>query len=224
LSSGDRSALALAFFLAAMKQDFDFGNKIVALDDPFTSQDRFRRTCTQQLIRQLSSVAKQVIVLSHDPFFLRLIWENYPAADIKCLQMCRSCDNTIIGEWDIDSETQSTYMKNYSVLLDFYRNRKGAPLEIARSIRPFIEGLYRVRFPGHFKPSEWLGEFIDKIRNVANTDGLSYAKADLAEIEAINDYSRKYHHDQNPNAGSETISDDELHGFVKRTLRLVGGD
>jgi len=224
LSSGDRSALALAFFLAAMKQDIDIGNKIVALDDPFTSQDRFRRTCTQQLIRQLSSDAKQVIVLSHDPFFLRLIWENYPATEIKCLQMCRSCDNTIICEWDIDSETQSTYMKNYSVLLDFYRVRKGAPLEIARSIRPFIEGLYRVRFPGHFKPGEWLGEFVDKIRNAANTDGLSYAKADLAEIEAINDYSKKYHHDQNPNADSETISDDELHGFVKRTLRLAGGD
>ena len=51
LSSGDRSALALAFFLAALKQDAEIGNKIVVLDDPFTSQDRFRRTCTQQLIR-----------------------------------------------------------------------------------------------------------------------------------------------------------------------------
>lgn len=224
LSSGDRSALALAFFLAAMKQDIDIGNKIVALDDPFTSQDRFRRTCTQQLIRQLASAAKQVIVLSHDPFFLRLIWENYPATDIKCLQMCRSCDNTIIGEWDIETETQSTYMKNYSVLLNFYRNRNGTPLAVARSIRPFIEGLYRVRFPGHFQPHEWLGDFIGKIRMANEDDGLFHAKADLPEIEGINDYSKKYHHDQNPNADSETISDDELHGFVKRTLRLVGGD
>ena len=224
LSSGDRSALALAFFLAAMNQDSDIANKIVVLDDPFTSQDRFRRTCTQQLIRQLASAAKQVIVLSHDPYFLRLVWENYPASDIKCLQMCRTGDNTIIGEWDIDAETQSTYMKNYSVLLNFYRDRKGAPLEIARSIRPFIEGLYRVRFPGHFQSDEWLGNFIDKIRMASDNDGLSHAKADLAEIKAINDYSKKYHHDQNPNADSETISDDELHGFVKRTLRLVGGD
>lgn len=224
LSSGDRSALALAFFLAAMNQDSDIGNKIVVLDDPFTSQDRFRRTCTQQLINQLASVAKQVIILSHDAFFLRLVWENYPAAGIKCLQMCRTCDNTVIGEWNIEAETQSTYMKNYSVLLNFYRDRKGAPLEIARSIRPFIEGLYRVRFPGHFQQDEWLGSFIDKIRMASDNDGLSYAKADLAEIEAINDYSKKYHHGQNPNADSETISDDELHGFVKRTLRLVGGD
>jgi len=224
LSSGDRSALALAFFFAAVNQDSDLGNKIVVLDDPFTSQDRFRRTCTQQLIRQLADHAKQVIVLSHDPYFLRLIWENYPTADIKCLQMCKTCNNTVIGEWDLEAETQSTYMKNYSVLLDFYRERKGTPLEVARSIRPFIEGLFRVRFPGHFQQNEWLGDFIGKIRNSADTDGLCHAKPDLVEIEAINDYSKKYHHDQNPNANSETLSDDELHGFVKRTLRLVGGD
>lgn len=223
LSSGDRSALALAFFLAALKQDTEIGNKIVVLDDPFTSQDRFRRTCTQQLILQMADKAQQVIVLSHDPFFLKHIWEGYATADIKTLQMCRTGDNTIIGEWDIEAETKSTYMKNYSALLNFYREGKGVPLDVARSIRPFIEGLLRARFPGHFQPNEWLGDFIVKIRNASNTDGLFHAQADLSEIEAINDYSKKYHHDQNPNADSETLSEDELHGFVKRTLKLVGG-
>ena len=223
LSSGDRSALALAFFLAALKQDAEIGNKIVILDDPFTSQDRFRRTCTQQLIRQMADTAQQVIVLSHDPFFLKDIWEDYVTADIKTLQMCRTGDNTIIGEWDIEEETKSTYLKNYSALLEFYRERKGVPLEVARSIRPFIEGMLRAHFPGHFQPKEWLSDFIVKIRNASNTDGLSHAQADLPEIEAINDYSKKYHHDQNPGAESETLSEDELRGFVKRTLKLVGG-
>lgn len=223
LSSGDRSALALAFFLAALKQDGRIGNKIVVLDDPFTSQDRFRRTCTQQLIRQLAGTAQQVVVLSHDPHFLRLIWEDYPATDIKVLQMCRTGENTVIGVWDVEAETKSTYLKNYSTLLDFYRERKGVALDVARSIRPFLEGMLRMHFPGHFQPTEWLGDFISKIRNAGNTDGLSHAQADLTEIEAINGYSKKYHHDQNPNADSEPLSADELHGFVKRTLRLVGG-
>lgn len=223
LSSGDRSALALAFFLASLKQDAGIGDRIVVLDDPFTSQDRFRRTCTQQLIRQLADTAQQVIVLSHDPHFLRLIWEGYSPRDIKVLQMCGSGDNTVIGEWDIEAETQSTYLKDYSALLDFYRERKGTPLNVARSIRPFIEGLLRSHFPGHFQPNEWLGDFIGKIRDATNADGLFHAQADLPEIEAINDYSKRYHHDQNPNADSEPISVDELHGFVKLTLRLVGG-
>jgi len=223
LSSGDRSALALAFFLAAMDQDTGVGNKIVVLDDPFTSQDRFRRTCTQQLIRQLAGRAQQVIVLSHDPYFLRLLWEGYLPAGIKVLQLCRTGDNTVIGEWDIEAETQSTYLKNYSALLDFYRERKGTALNVVRSIRPFIEGMLRSRFPGHFQQNEWLGDFIHKIRNAGDDDGLLHVQSDLPEIEAINDYSKKYHHDQNPNADSELLSEDELYGFVKRTLRLVGG-
>ncbi len=223
LSSGDRSALALAFFLAAMKQDEGIGNKIVVLDDPFTSQDRFRRTCTQQLIRELADRAKQVLVLSHDPHFLKLIWDGSPADDIKVLQVCRTGDNTIIGVCDIKAETQSTYLKDYSVLLAFYRDREGRALDVARSIRPFIEGLFRAHFPGHFQPNEWLGNFIAKIRAASDTDGLSHAKADLTEIEAINDYSKKYHHEQSRNADSEPLSEDELHGFVKRTLRLAGG-
>lgn len=223
LSSGDRSALALAFFLAALKQDATIVNKIVVLDDPFTSQDRFRRACTQQLIRQLAVTAQQVVVLSHDPHFLKLIWEGYSPADIKVLQMCRTSHNTVIGEWDIEAETKSTYLKNYSALLDFYRERKGTTLDVARSMRPFIEGMLRSHFPGHFQPNEWLRDFIGKIRSANDDNGLSHAKADLAEIEAINDYSKRYHHDQNPNADSEPLSEDELHGFVKRTLRLVGG-
>jgi len=223
LSSGDRSALAFAFFLASMNSDPRIENKIVVFDDPFTSQDRFRRVCTQQLIRQLADKAEQVIVLSHAPHFLKLLWENSPTSEIKVLQMCRTGDNTIIGELDIVDETQSTYLKNYSALLDFYREHKGVPLDVARSIRPFIEGLLRAHFPGRFQPTEWLGDFIRKIRNADDSDGLSHAKEDLSEIEAINNYSKRYHHDQNPNADSETISNDELHGYVKRTLRLAGG-
>ena len=222
LSSGDRSALALAFFLAALKQGTQLSDKIVVFDDPFTSLDRFRRTCTQQLIRQIAGLAKQVIVLSHDAHFLNLVWEGYAAADIKVLQLCRAGDNTMIGEWDIEAEIQSTYIKNYSTLLNFSRDCKGIPLDVARAIRPFIEGLLRTRFPRDFKTNEWLGEFIDKIQNASDTDGLFLAKADLPEIVAINAYSRKYHHAQNANADSEPLSAEELNGFVKRTLMLVG--
>jgi len=223
LSSGDRSALALAFFLAALRQDPDITNKIVVLDDPFTSLDRFRRTCTQQLIKNLANTAQQVIVMSHDSHFLKLIYDAHPNDEIKTLQLAHVGDGTMLGEWDIVAETQSTYHKNHGSLLSFYRDRTGVPLDVARAIRPFLEGWLRVHFPGHFQPNEWLGNFIEKIRSADGNSGLQHAQADLSELEAINDYSKKYHHDQNPNADAETISSNELHGFVKRTLRLVGG-
>lgn len=226
LSSGDRSALALAFFLAVLKQDSDIGRKIVVFDDPFTSLDRFRRTSTQQLIQQLLKSAQQVVVLSHDPLFLKLLYDECPSAatNAKTLQMSKAGNATVIGEWDIEAEVQSSYMKDYSILYAFYRERKGDRRAVARTIRPFLEGMLRSHFPGHFQPNEWLGDFIAKIREADATSGLQHAKADLTEVEAINDYSKRYHHQQNPNADTEPIDEDELHGFVKRTLRLVGGE
>ena len=223
LSSGDRSALALAFFLASLRQDSDITNKIVVFDDPFTSLDRFRRTCTQQLITNLVNTAQQVIVMSHDSNFLKLVFDAHPGSEIKTMQLAHIGDSTLLCKWDIVTETQSTYHMNYGTLLNFQRDRTGVPLDVARAIRPFLEGLLRVHFPGHFQSDEWLGNFIDKIRNADGNSGLQHAQADLSEIEAINNYSKRYHHDQNPNSDSESISGDELQGFVKRTLRLVGG-
>jgi len=137
--------------------------------------------------------------------------------------MSRAGDTTIIGEWDIDVETQSPYMKDYSTLLGFYRERKGELHSVARAIRPFLESWLRAHFPGQFQQSEWLGDFIAKIREADPNSGLQHAKADLNELEAINEYSKKYHHEQNVNFESEPISEDELYGYVKRTLKLIGG-
>lgn len=102
------------------------------------------------------------------------------------------------------------------------RKTLGATDPAAVQIR--FEGRLRALFPGQFQPNEWLGDFIAKIRNATDADGLSHAKADLEEIKAINEYSKKFHHDQNQNADSEYLSEDELHGFVRRTLKLVWED
>lgn len=223
MSSGDRNSLALAFFLASLDHDPNLSSKVVALDDPFTSLDRFRRECTAQLCQQLSERTKQVIVLSHDPHFLKLIYDKHNSTETKTLQLPKFADGSVIVEWDIETELQSGYMKNYSTLLAYYRNSDGDKLAVARSIRPFIEGLLRTHFPGHFDPNDWLGDFIKKIRAADDSSGLSHAKQDLTAIESINEFSKKFHHDQNPNADSEIINEGELIGYTKRTLALVGG-
>lgn len=140
LSAGDRSALALAFFLAVVQQDANIGRTIVVLDDPFTSLDAFRRTCTQQLIQQLSDFAQQVIVLSHDALFLKLLSDECPCADLKALQMSKTADTTVIGEWDIEAAVQSSYMRDFSTLLAFYREERGRATR-ARSPGPYARFL-----------------------------------------------------------------------------------
>ncbi len=223
MSSGDKNSLAFAFFLASLEHDSKLSNKIIALDDPFTSLDRFRRECTAQLCQKLCGKTKQVIVLSHDPHFLKMVYDKHNSSEIKTLQLPKLASGSVIGEWDIETELQSNYLKNYSILLAYFRDSSGEKTSVARAIRPFLEGLLRTHFPGHFTENEWLGDFIKKIREASEDSGLSHAKPDLEEIESINEFSKKFHHDQNPNANSELINEDELSGFTKRTLALVGG-
>ena len=55
LSSGDRTTLALAFFLVHLEQDQDLADKTVVFDDPFGSQDAFRR---RQTVHEIAKVGR----------------------------------------------------------------------------------------------------------------------------------------------------------------------
>jgi len=224
LSSGDKSTLALAFFLAKLEQDPLIEQKIIILDDPFCSLDRSRRTWTKQLICKLSQQAKQVIVLSHDPKFLRLIWEDSNKNSIKALQFFRLGEkNTTITEWKIEEDTKSDYFKNYDVLMNYYNDNTGDKKDVVKTIRPLLEDYLKFKIPRQFLDNEWLGDMIKKIREADINSTLSNAKDILDELDGINDYSKKYHHGTNHNADIEIIDDSELQAYVRRTLNILGG-
>ncbi len=79
MSEGDRSTIALAFFLASLVDDYDKQNSnasppkpILVFDDPVSSFDTGRRQATIHTITDLlfNKTVAQAIVLSHDKFFL----------------------------------------------------------------------------------------------------------------------------------------------------------
>ena len=211
--------------MAQLDLDATLASKIIILDDPFCSLDRSRRDCTKQLIFRLSQKAEQVIVLSHDPHFLKAIWEISPKTTIKELQFFRLAQNTTISEWNIERETSREYFKLHAILNDFVEDGSGSgdKRTVATSIRPLLEEYLRMKLPRQFAPNEWLGDFIGKIRNAQTDTALERAKEILNELEDINDYSKKYHHNQNANAHNEPISDGELQRYTRRTLDIVGG-
>ncbi len=223
LSSGDRSTLALAFFLAQVEQSPSIADKIVVFDDPFNSQDRSRRICTQQQIRKLVGKTRQVIVLSHDPEFLRLVWEDLPKDDRKAIQLAGLGNNTNITEWDIETEVQPDYYLKYELLRKFRDEGDGFPQHVVTGIRPVLEGHLRNRLPHCFKDTEWLGNYIDHIRTADASSPLAGAKDILEELKDLNDYSKRYHHDQKTPSTVPSVDATELRTFVRRTLKLVGG-
>lgn len=223
LSAGDRSTLALAFFITQLELDPGLGDKIAVLDDPFTSQDSTRRTCTQQRICRLAEKARQVIVLSLEASFLRLVYDAVSdSSTVKTLQLARvGPDETLVAEWDIVEATRTSYHKDYLVLQRYLNLGQGEPRFVARAIRPLLEGYLRTVFPTAFLDNEWLGDFVGKIRQAGDDDSLSSMKRALDELEDLNDYSKRYHHNTNPGADLETVDDGELRTYVQRPLDIV---
>jgi hypothetical protein len=48
-------------------------------------------------------------------------------------------------------------------------------------------------------------------------------QASLAELTAINDYGKQFHHDQNPAAATVKPVDAELKAYGRRTIEFVKG-
>ncbi|MDQ8735809.1 AAA family ATPase [Paenibacillus sp. LHD-38] len=226
LSEGDKSSLAFAFFLAKLESDPEINNKVIIFDDPISSLDSHRKSYTADQVMKFSALAKQVIVLTHDMFFARVLWGKFADKKTLLTQLCIKRDgihDSTIDSWDIEAETRSDYYQLYFTLADFLEGKpKMNHRSVAMCIRPILEGNLRVRFPQDFSSNEWLGGFIQKVRTT-NEVHLLPLKSNLTDLEDINDYSKKYHHDQNPFAESEAINEQELLTYVQRTLLALKG-
>jgi len=228
LSSGDKSALAFSLFIARLKQypESDLRDRIIVFDDPASSLDAQRKAYTCHQIIWFAGHCKQVIVLTHNLRLARDIWDNAKHLGPKTLQIIRKEGNcSVIEELDIVERTKGEYFQSYDTLSGYLEKgpEDGAHLRsVALSIRPLLEGYLRMRFPKEFEAKEWLGNFIKKIREAKKDDSLYSLEPKLEELSDINGYSKKYHHDQNPNAGLELIVDTELRTYVERTLALIG--
>lgn len=78
LSTGDKATLALAFFLAGLDREASLADRIIVFDDPLSSHDTHRKEMTVELMNALCGKAAQLIVLSHDAFFLRQVLDRCP--------------------------------------------------------------------------------------------------------------------------------------------------
>jgi wobble nucleotide-excising tRNase len=224
LSAGDRSTLALSFFIAQLERDPKLKDRILVFDDPFTSQDRSRRSATLSLIGKLALKAVQTIVLSHDPYFLRACWDGHKGGgNLSCFQFFRMGDGTTVGEWDVERETLPEYSKKHKILWDYAYGGKGSAIEVAQTIRPVLEEYLRLKLPRSFADNEWLGDFIGTIRDAQPADPLAAAQTILSRIELINEYGKRFHHSSTRAADTAVIDETELLTHVQQTLDLVGG-
>jgi len=185
LSAGDRSTLALAFFLAQLNEDPDRSKCVAIFDDPFSSQDQFRRTCTIGEIQRCGEQVAQVVVLSHDPRFLKAIWDlPLPTSDRKALWLIPSGKrDTEIGEWDIAGNTESEDAADRRVLLEFYLHPGvGDPRDVIKKLRPVAETHLLRLAPARLAVVRGLGDMIGRIRSDQKPEPLVDSLEDLTGI------------------------------------------
>jgi len=223
MSAGDRNTLALAFFLVQLHQRADLNTLTVVFDDPLTSLDRFRQQFTRDQIRAIERKANQVIVLSHEPGFLRLLADDFDATKLRLLFLARDGkSDTTIKPWDMDSELALGYHKDIATLTGYYHGDAEDLRAVLRCIRPVLESHLRNSYNGQFGDKVWLGEMIKNIREAPVAHALEPAKQSLDDLELLNDYTKRYHHDDNSlRENTAQPQDGELQPLVKLTLQLI---
>lgn len=220
LSAGDRSTLALSFFLASLEREPDLADRIVVFDDPFSSQDSFRRSNTIHEILAISNLCAQTIVFSHDAQFLKQLWERAPAAERSALQIAHHRDTgSKLREFDIEDACRGRAALDQDELLAYRATGTGNPRDIIKKLRVVLETHFRSTYTGWFGSDDNLGVILNKIRTRGDQHPAYHS---YQELDRINDYTANYHHGEDPGALAEPPLDDaELLGFVDDTLRLV---
>jgi wobble nucleotide-excising tRNase len=234
LSEGDKSTIALAFFLSKLDIDPNRQNKILVFDDPLSSLDTNRRTYTIGIIRALFQQMRQVVVLSHNEYFLHEVGKDIGTADKKTLRITENfvAKESKIEECDLEELVKNDYFKQIEAIEAFRITPNHTIKETVLGwLRNVLESHLRFKFYREIRTmtgQKTFGRLIDFL----NTSGAVFRDngnrpAIIANLHLINSVSWKSHHGTpmpnfaNLGIDPSTISAAELDNLIQDTLNLI---
>lgn len=234
LSEGDKSTIALAFFLSKLNIDPNRQDKILIFDDPLSSLDTNRRTYTIGIIKSLFQQLKQVVVLSHNEYFLHEISKDIAASDKCTLRVAENFETkeSKIEVCDLEELVKIDYFKNIERLEAFRRNPDiNLKDTVLGWLRNVLEAHLRFKFYKEIRSMTGqqtfgrLISFLDKYPVIFRDDT---KRTDIiSKLNLINGVSWKPHHgDPSPDyttlgMNPNTITVSELDNLIKDTLDLI---
>lgn len=238
LSEGDKSTLALAFFLSKLDVDPGIADKIIIFDDPLSSFDSNRRLYTVQLLTGLLSRVEQVVVLSHNENFLHLISKNIAPAGKKTLRITENftTNASIIEPLDLEKLVENDYFKHVKELEFFLSHADISKKDIVLGwMRNVLEAHIRFKFYRqllHIPPNNrTFGNLITTLDdNSVPFRGNTNRSIILQKLRLINAVSCQPHHGE-PNPDFVALGIDpttmnvvELSHLVQDTLSLIDNE
>lgn len=216
LSTGDKSTLAFAFFIAKYRAK-DISNQILVFDDPITSLDFFRKTQTKTTIMRFSKNAAQVIVLTHSMEFARLFRHVTKERFIQIKKNNLVSGLSYIPYNKFSDMSIEKHSYNYNLIQQYIADPASVNrLEVMKSVRPYAETTIR-QYRADFA-SLSLGQMIDRLKNQNNI--CEYYIEDLENIDGII-VSESSHGSSEIDANDyENITDDELMTVCKKVSQI----
>ena len=227
LSEGDKRTLAFAFFVASTLADAKLNTRIVVVDDPMCSLDLNRKQHTRTVLKEICSKAEQLVVLAHDIYFVRDLRDELTPKDgsysVAVFGLRHAANSyTDFHKLDVDKECQSPYFHHHGLLVNFVSNGDGDPRQVAKAIRPLLEGYLHRRFPGLIPSDLMFGQVVGYIGEAVAPSPVCHAQSLVGELNEINIYAGQFHHDTNPgNADTVQITASELNTFAIRALTVI---
>lgn len=234
LSEGDKSTIALAFFLSKLDIDPNRQDKILIFDDPLSSIDTNRRTYTIGIIRALFHQMKQVVVLSHNEYFLHEIGKDFGSAVKNTLRITENfaAKASVIEECDLDSLVKNDYFKHIEALEAFRVTPDHSIKDIVLGwLRNVLEAHLRFKFYKEIRLMTGQKTF-GRLISFLDTSGVVFRDNGnratiISNLHLINGVSWKPHHgDPNPDYATlgmnpNTITAPELDNLIQDTLNLI---
>lgn len=222
LSSGDKTTLSLAFFLAKLDHAGALNQKVVVIDDPLASHDSHRRGKTVEAIKELCGRCLQLIVLSHDEYFLWDVERRCTSATTATYQMEYSGGE----EWSSAKPVQladlcrSGHAKRIDKLTAFANDRQGDPDDIVLHVRQVLETHFRRSHTAYFAHNRNLGQIVRDI----DADAANHPCAGVRDrLDALNSATCDNHHgDDAAVVPKRGVDPDELKVIVTDALELIG--
>jgi wobble nucleotide-excising tRNase len=229
LSEGDKRTMGFAFFAASVLADPDLSSKVIVVDDPMSSLDRSRRRSTVNLLVQIGLRAEQLVVLAHDPVFLRDlrdVWikekNHKPVAALRIVGAVGGVSD--LGAMDLDRECESPFFTDYRLVSDYVAGSVQEHEKVAVALRLVLEGHLHRRFPGHIEQGVMLGSVITEIEKASASSPLRHAQRLVDELRVLNNYASPFHHHTGPDRSTrQPVDPGELRAYARRVLDIVHG-
>lgn len=150
LSDSDKLLLALAFFLATVKNDPAI--KVVVMDDPVSSFDVDRkRIIAKEIQRVLASTEKQLILLTHEKGFYHLLHSENRDGNAVFLKISFDSQlgsDLVVCNPDEDFEFMSDYNRWIANMKNAETSHELSDVLNAHAhIRPVIEHVLKLKYP-----------------------------------------------------------------------------